>query len=213
MITARHVRAARESLGWSQTHLARKAGVAQATISALEREETDAPNSATLAAIKQVFEAEGVVFTRSGIEWRAGATYEISGEGWWLKVIDDVYDTLIDRPNAEVIFLCADDRESPPDVVYRLRKLRNAGMRFRQFVREGNTFLSGPVTEYRWMPKERFLNNVTLVYGDKIAACAEDNTKAVIVKDRALATSWRNVVDLLWASLEQPNESTADVRF
>lgn len=213
MITARHIRAARESLGWSQTHLAKRAGVAQATISALEREETDAPSTATLAAIEHAFEAEGIAFRRNGIEWRAGATYEITGEGWWLKVLDDVYDTLIDQPGAEVIFLCADDRESPSDVVNRLRKLRNAGICFRQFVREGNTYLMGPTAEYRWMPKERFLNNVTLLYGDKIAVCAEDNTKAVIVKDRALSTSWRNTLQILWGVLEQPEGSTADERF
>jgi hypothetical protein len=70
----------------------------------------------------------------------------------------------------------------------------------------------GPVSEYRWMPPERFQNNVTLLYGDKVAVCAEDNSKAVIIKDRALAQSWRNVVEILWATLEAPDRSTADVR-
>lgn len=211
MISARHIRAAREALNWSQGQLAARAGVTQSTISGIEH--GTAPNSATVAAITAAFHREGVVLHPNGIEWRNGATYELTGADFWLKVLDDVYDTLIDKPDRELILLCSDDRESSPVAVDRNRKMRNAGIRFRQFVRESNTYLLGPVAEYRWVPKERFHNTVSVLYGDKIAVCSEDNTKAVVIKDAALAATWRNLVELLWQSLEQPDRSTADARF
>jgi len=127
--------------------------------------------------------------------------------------VDDVYATLREARERECLFVCADDRESPPAVNDRYRKLRNAGIRFRQLVREGNSYLMGPPSEYRWVPKERFRNNVTLIYADKVAVTAGERSRAVIFKDAELAASWRNLVELLWQHLEQPERSTADERF
>lgn len=213
MISARHIRAAREALGWSQSQLAKRAGIGQPTVSALERGETEAPSITTIQAIETAFTREGLILKPNGIEWHSGATYEISGDGWWLKVLDDVYDTVMDTPALPVIFYGVDDRKSNSEVVGRLKKLRNAGTVFRQFTKYGNTYLMGPTSEYRWIAEDKFINNVTIIYGNKIAACAADNTKAVVVKDQSFSDSWRNVLDILWEHLPQPDGSSADVRF
>lgn len=210
----KQLQAARAFTGWSQAELSRRVGITQATISEYESGKSKNPNARYLERIKTVFAREGVVLSEDGVYQKDESTYVIGpGEDWWLEVLDDVYETLIDKPNAECIFVCADDRESSPEVVRRYRKLRNAGIRFRQFVREGNTYLMGPVAEYRYVPKERFLNNVTLIYGDKIAVCAGDNTRALVIKDAATSRSQRNLIEILWDTLEQPTESLADERF
>lgn len=211
IITPRHIRAAREAVGWSQGILAKRAGISQATISSLEGSAGRDGQVSTLAAIENAFASAGVFFTPNGIEWRTGSTYTISGPGWWLRVLDDVEETL--SKGGEVVLLFADDRESSPEVVSKWRELRSAGVRMRKFIREDNRFLLGPVDEYRWMPKDKFENRITLLYGDKIAVCAEDNSKAVVIKDQGLALSWRCVVDVLWGALEQPDRSIADVQF
>ena len=213
IISPRHIRSAREALGWSQTRLAERAGLKQVHISNLESGRTENPTLATAERIIAAFEAAGVFFTANGIEWKTNTVYEIGGPGFWTRVLEDVYDTLVDEPDAEMILLCSDDRQSPPQIVQLNRKLRAAGIVFRQFVCEGNTYLLGPPSEYRWLPRQRFLNTVSVLYGDKLAICADDNTKAVVIRDPYLARSWRNIVDLLWEQLEQPKESTADVRF
>src|SRR5690606_16101752 len=98
------------------------------------------------------------------------------------------YYTLLDKKNGECLFLFADDRASTPEGNNRIRKLRNAGIRMRQLVQEGNRYLMGPVGEYRWVPREYFMNYVTLIYGDKVAVCADNNIRALIFADPQLAT-------------------------
>ena len=84
------------------------------------------------------------------------------------------------------------------------------------FVSEGetpNTHLLGPVKEYRYLPKARFVGNVTLLYGDKLAVCAQENSQALVIKDAQLSASWRNVMEVLWGALAEPERSTAHDRF
>lgn len=212
MIAGEQIRAARAYMGWSQTELAERADCSLSTIAKIERLEGDV-SADILENIRRAFEKEGMFFTDDGLIKRSTAMYEIEGEGWWLRVLDDVYQSTLDKKGAEVLLFCADDRESPPEVTRMWTKIRNAGVAMRQLVREGNTFLLGPVKEYRWIPKEYFENYVTMVYGDKVCMCAENNTKAVIFRDRRQASTLRNLFNLLWNKLEEPRESTAPDRF
>jgi hypothetical protein len=102
---------------------------------------------------------------------------------------------------------------SPPEVNNLYRKIRAAGVSMRQLVEEGNPYLMGPLDEYRYMPKERFNNYVSLIYGDKVAVCTDGNTKALIFKDPLLAKTWKNLFDLMWDVLKQPEKSNADEKF
>jgi len=63
------------------------------------------------------------------------------------------------------------------------------------------------------MPKERFNNYVSLIYGDKVAVCADINTKAVIFKDASLARTWKNLFETMWDALKTPEKSDANERF
>ncbi len=83
----------------------------------------------------------------------------------------------------------------------------------RQLVQDGNTYLMGPLKEYRYMPKERFKNYVSLIYGGKVAVCTDANTKALVFKDPLLAETWTNLFDVMWDVLKQPEKSEADERF
>lgn len=211
MAQAYQIRAARALVNWSQTELAERAGISLSAVADCEAERGKT-SPVTLEKMVAAFEQAAVFFTESGVERRNTATYDISGEGWWLRVLDDAYYELADQDAPEMLMLFADDAQSPPEVIEQLRKMRQAGIKMRQLVQEDNRYLIGPPAEYRWVPKSYFLNNVTLVYGDKVAVCAEDNTKAVIFRDKALATSWRNAFEMLWQGivLATPDRSEAD---
>ena len=214
MITPNQIRAARALAGWSQTELSERSGLASATIQAIEAARGSV-KAESLELIKKTFEQESVFFTAKGVEIRDTAMYTISGDEWWLDTLDDVYYTLIDQDDAELLILYADDRESSAATNDRIRKLRNAGIKMRQFVAEGNRYLMGPVKEYKWVPKEYFENRVALIYGDKVVLCAEDNTKALVVKDKGVAATFRNTFEMLWGGVSptDPDRSTADERF
>ena len=108
-----------------------------------------------------------------------------------------------------MLLFCSDDRESPEVVNNMYRKIRNQGVRMRQLVKEENTYLLGGLDEYRWIPKEFFVNYVTLVYGDKVCICAENNTKALIFKDMQMAKMMRNLFNWNWNNADKPTETTA----
>ncbi|MFN7112838.1 MAG: helix-turn-helix domain-containing protein [Alphaproteobacteria bacterium] len=209
---ASKIRAARALLDWGQRDLAERSGVSHMAITNLEQGKTE-PQTETIEKIQNAFELAGVVITLKGVEYKDATVTTIDGDGWYLRLLDDVYYTLMDKPDAEFLTMCADDKVSTPDVNNRLKKIRNAGICMRQLVQEGNTYLMGPTKEYRYIPKEKFRNSVSLIYGDKVAVCTEQGTKAIVFKDADLAATWRNIFDVLWNKLEEPKESTARERF
>lgn len=201
------ISAARAIAGWSQTELAERAGSSLTTIS--QAESGNAGVSAKLAEkIERVFKAEGIFFTERGVEKRDTAIYTIEGKNWWLQVLDDVYQSMVDK-KAEILLFCADDRESSTEVNEAWRRIRKLGSPIRQLVREDNDYLLAPVEEYRWIPKEYFTNYITMIYGEKVCLCAENNTKAVIFKDKQLARMMTNLFNWNWKNAEQPSESNA----
>jgi transcriptional regulator with XRE-family HTH domain len=214
MVSPFQIRAARAALDWSQAELAERAGISISALIDCEREKRPTSEE-TYKKLIRAFEQEAVFVTGAGVERRDSATYVIDGEEWWLDVLDDVYYELADRKKPEMLMMFSDDRLSPPAVNDRIRAMRKAGIAMRQLVREDNRHLMGAPAEYRWVPAQYFRNNVTVIYGPKIAICAEDNTKAVIFRDRALADSWRNVFEMLWHGvvLKTPDESTADEKY
>lgn len=210
MITKEQVRAGRAFLDWDREQLSAESGVSVAQIANLETGKTENPRMGTMQAISNAFLRHYIVFENGGVFKRQDLTLVIDGEGWYQKLLDDVYLTLLDKPVAEYLTLCGDDRVSSPEVINHIRKLRNAGIGMRQVVEAGNTYLMGAVKEYRYLPKKNFINHVTLIYGDKVAICGG---KATVFLDAHLAATWRNIFNYLWDTLPQPEKSHAKERY
>ena len=197
---------ARSAAGWPQMELAERANIGLSTIKDIEKGRDISPKMER--KITRVFEGEGIVFVRGGVIKEDVGTRIFDGENFWNDVLDDVYQSMIDRPG-EILMFFGDDRESSDETNNRWRKIRNLGVSMRQLVKEDNNYLLGPVNEYRYIPKERFINYVTMVYGDKVCQCAENNTRAVIFRDRTMAATYRNLFELTWQNAEKPIKSTA----
>ena len=211
MITKEQIRAARGWLGWSQVDLARESGVGENTIYNIECGETTDPRKGTVRDIELAFLRHGVEFKPDGgIGPRTVSIIRFEGEGWYLRLLDDVYKTLMDKKDGELLFFGSDDRASPEEVNGRIRKMRNAGIKMRQLVEEENTYLLGPVKEYRYISKKNFKNNVTIVYGDKVAVCTANNTMAMVFDDKPMSEAWGRLFEELWDNLKQPTRSDAN---
>jgi len=72
MLTGAQIRAARALIGWTQTQLAKAAGVSALSIKNIEAGKTD-PKSSTLNAIQSAFEKQNVVFLDAGDTRNGGA--------------------------------------------------------------------------------------------------------------------------------------------
>ena len=211
-VTPDQIRAARALKNWSQTDLAQRVDMATPSIGNIEAGK-HAPTPQTQSAIIDAFESAGIEFIDGGVRHRSDLLTIMEGNNWYVRLLDDVYYSLKNLESPEVLLICGDDSKSPPEVIDRWRRIRSSSIAMRQLVEDGNTYLMGPLKEYRYIPREHFNNYVSLIYGEKIAICADGNTKAVIFKDPFLAKTWTNIFNVMWDTLEQPEKSNADARF
>jgi len=200
-------------IGWDQSQIAERAGVTTQTIANFEQGRTKG-NANTMQAIETALKKAGVLISDDGVRMPRTNEIVLEGDDWFCDLLDDVYYTLIDSPGAELLVDMASDLLSPPEVVNRYRKIRNAGIKMRQTVEEGNAYLLGPVNEYRWIPKKHYKNWVTLVYANKVAYSLENETKCKIVIDVDLAERELSRFNLVWGLLPELDvRSTANERF
>ena len=174
-----------------------------------------APTVRTQNKLIRALEKEGLVFTSTGIEERnpiffvEGSTHEEA----YLKLLKDAFDHLHSHKNKELLIMYGDDRVSPPSVNALYREMRAAGITMRQMIEEGNTYIIGPLEEYRCIPKDKFINRVTLIYGDRTASETASVLRGAIRIDKVQAEIQRNTFEVLWSVLNQPTKTTADERF
>jgi transcriptional regulator with XRE-family HTH domain len=218
MITQRQIRAARALLGWDAADLAVRAGLARETISNIENDLVQA-REGTIEKIIRVFNENGVQFLGDhGLELKNDEIVTLKGENVFFRVLDDVIGTLRGSGKAEALFACVDDKLSPPAVIENYRRLRKSGIEMRSLVREGNTYLMGRREEYRYLPKQFFHNNATVIYGNKFATMILDpdtseDAGAIIIRNPHVAEAQRNLFNLIWSAAQMPLKTTATVRY
>ena len=205
------IRAGRELLGLKQSDIADMLGASLSKVSRAESGETKSGD--VLLEIRTALEKSGIRFTASGVEITENRMEVFEGEGWFLRLLGDVATSLKNIPDAELLVECGDDKKSTPAAIACLKDIRRAGIKMRVMVEEGNTYLMGVLSEYRYIPKERFNNYITLIYADKFAICTDNGTKAILFQDSVLAKTRRNIFDLLWGELKKPTRSTARERY
>ncbi|MCB1320484.1 MAG: hypothetical protein KDK34_09540, partial [Leptospiraceae bacterium] len=131
----------------------------------------------------------------------------------YLQLLNDAYAHLKEQKNKELLIMYADDSVSPPSVNNFYRMMRADGIRMRQLVEAGNTYIIGPLDEYRYIPKPYFINRVTLIYGDRIAWESGDVLKTIVRVDPVGTEIQRNTFNLLWSVLDKPVTTTAKEHF
>jgi len=216
MITPTQMRAARAMLDVSQGHVAEYLGIAANTLSKIESGQSDVSGT-RLTDIQRFYEREGVEFTENdGVKRNLNPIFFIdtdTHEETYLKILEDVSEQLKGHKNPELLIMYSDDKVSSKKVNDKYRQMRNEGIKMRQLIEEGNTYMMGPLEEYRYIKKGFFINRVTLVYGDRIANETSNVLRASIRVDPINAEIQRNTFNMLWSILEQPVESTSNERF
>lgn len=212
-IQIHQIRAARSLLDWTQDDLAAITGLSKFSIANLEGGKTS-PQKGTIDKIIKSLELAGIEFIDDGVRLKKDSLIIVDGEGWYLRLLDDVHHSILQQEGKrELLIEFADETKSPPEVIDRIKAMRNDGIRMRILICEGNTNIIGPLEEYRCIPVNYFENYVSLIYADKIAVCTEGNMRAVIIKDQLLAKTRRNMFDITWGLLPKPKKSTSQVRY
>lgn len=202
---------ARGLLRWSLSDLQKYSGVNSQTIHNLEKGEVK-PHTETVQKLVNAIQKAGVKFTETGAEFITDKITHLEGKGWFVKLLDDVYETLKDENEKELLIFGGDNRVSPPEVVEKFRKLRESGVIIREMVEDENTYLMGDVKYYRWIPQKFFKNFITIIYKDKV--CNDFGGRALLIQNPDWAATERNKFELIWHVLPELNvESTSNVRY
>lgn len=215
MLSREQIRAGRAMLDWSQGHLAKMTGeVSTPTIKLIESGKSKSTDK-TLEIIKKTFEDAGLEFLPDNGLRKADKILTVlekqnEDDNIYLRLLDDVYYTMRGT-YGEVLHSFIDNKMSPPEVLHKEKLIRDDGITFRSLVRYGDTHLTYPLDEYRYLPKGFYINNPVIIYGDKAAfAILEgDVAKIVILKDSQVAKIKKNEFEIIWSMDFKPETKQA----
>lgn len=211
MITPSQIRAARSFLNIDQQVVASAVGVSKANISDIENEKVT-PKASTLDGIQKFFESRGIEFRHDGILPASRVVQIFEGNDAYLQLLDDVER----HAKGELLKSGADERRSSPAVIEKNRQLRARGIRMRNLIEPGNTYILGALEEYRHMPPSLFGGgDVKLIYGARVAYLMvwTNIPKAIVIHDQTIATEQARNFDYIWEQSTAATLSTAPERY
>lgn len=213
MIQPLQIRAARSILGWTQSELAKRAGTTQSTIASIELEK-QRPHQSTIDQIFKTFQNAGIEFMVGGARKREDFITILDGTDAYVRLLQDVYYML--KPlKGEVLFNSSDERLSSEEVNHQLRRLRQAGIRMRSIIAATNSYIVGPLEEYRVIPEKYVGSNVNVIYGNKVAYILEepDTFRVLILTSSYTAADMRRSFNYIWDSGEKPVKTEARISY
>jgi DNA-binding XRE family transcriptional regulator len=204
-------------LDWSQKALAQKCdGVSEPTIKLIESGKVNSTET-TLTAIKNTFENSGLEFIpQNGVRFRDDLVTVIEkideNDNVYCRLLEHVYQVM-KGSYGEILHSFVDNSLSPPEVLDREGLLRKNGLTFRHLVRYGDEYLIYPLDEYRYLPKGHYLNNSSLIFGDRFALVVNSHEKVIIINDKDVAEMKRKEFNIIWELGEAPTISSVEAQY
>jgi DNA-binding XRE family transcriptional regulator len=208
------IRAARALLKWSQNDLAIRSGVSLPTIANIEVEKQQA-STTTQDKLAAAFDEAGIELIEGGVRKRQDIVHILEGDDCYLRMLDEAYLALA-TTKGEILFSASNERRTPTDVLEKFRLMRRGGVHFRSLIQDQDTYLMGPINEYRWMIESLFVNSdVKAIYGDCVAYLMtwKDRKRVIILKDTRIADEQRRLFNYIWDQSIQPTHSTCDIKY
>ena len=202
-IKGKQISAARHLAGFTVDQLADLAGVSRNTIMNFEKG-AHQPRGGTLADITKALADAGVEFIEGGVRWIGDTMRTFEGPDAYLRLLDEVYQSLHRQPGAEVLSICTDDAVSTPEVVQAIQRWHDAGIKARFLTHEKATRFDFPLPEYRLIPERFYTNSVMVVYGDKVATLSDQNNSVIIVRDTDQSNMLRGLFEMIWQHSPAP---------
>lgn len=208
-ISIQQVKAARALLDWTQDDLAAQAGIDVNRLRGFESGRTKPLE--VVEAVHEALSRGGILFLDEGVQRQKFQIRVYEGEDCYLRLMDDAFHAL-SKNKGEFLLSGADERRSTQEVTERTRAMRKAGIQMRFLVKDQNTFLMGPLEEYRWLNDELYVDgDVKVIFGDTIAYLMtwQKTPRVVILDDKIIAEENRRTFNYLWRLSSKPTHSTA----
>lgn len=203
MISSRQIKAARALLGWTQGDLAQQTGL---HLNAINKIETglSAPRVSTLDHIRASFESAGIHFRgQRGVEVKEDV-FEIlrcDGADFIRRLIDDVLARA--RGSADEVLTCTPDErlfnltDTKQNERY-YRQMKKTGFSERCITGQHYRLFTNRKQTYRWLPAKALGTITYVVYGDRVAFVNWAMQEVLIVRNKALASTFGSQFEFLW---------------
>lgn len=213
MIKPNQIIAARGLLRWSRDDLAEASGIHAQTIKKIETGDTDNPRSNTLDPIIEAFGRKGVEFIDGGVREKKDKIRILEGQDAYLKLMDEAFHVLRKSiGKKEIIVANADQSLSPNSVIESQNRLLKFGVNMRFTVCEGDEYLLYPLQNYRYIPKDDFLNSLVVIFDDYLAITIRGENKITVIHDDNVAEVFRRQFNKLWNFYKQPTISSLETK-
>lgn len=210
LISSIQLRVARTFLGWSQSALAKRAGVSKDTIRNIENEKSQAQQD-TIEKIIQTLQLAGIEFIEKGVK-RADSIITLHGQQGFWTFLDDVYATAIHHgsPAQPVeVFLfnvvhqnwlvwMGDQKWAAH--VQRMTKIKDL-LDVRIIVKENDWhFPAQAYSAYKWVAAHQFNEQSFYAYHDKLAflTFAQDDVTITVMRQAEFAAGYRTLFLNTW---------------
>ncbi|MFY0599296.1 MAG: helix-turn-helix transcriptional regulator [Cyclobacteriaceae bacterium] len=213
-LLVKKLKAARELAGWTQQELATHSGVPHNTLTKIESEISENPKEVTLSKLETALNRVSVFYLEKGVEMRDDAIRFFRGADWAVYLLEDI---LIKARNGlfrELYLSGVDEKQSSSEIINLLRQIRKEKIKIYYLIEEDNSHRLGLNHEYRYVPKDQFINWPSFVYGDYVAICTDYENECQVLNNVQLARVRRREFRVLWDTYKEPmDESTADERY
>ena len=203
--------AARQLLGWTLDDLSRYTGITKPTLSKIENHGES--RAETNRKIIKAFEYAGIEFLDDGVRLPYFSTKRL-GENWFREALRDMQNDLTKLPldQREVLIYGTNDEKTPLDVIEHIRVLKDQGITFREMLQEGDTFILGNISDYRWISKNNYKNFITVIYANKVIL--DLGGDALMIINQNYSDCERCKFNEVWDKSDPlAVESSADVRY
>ncbi|GAB1856126.1 hypothetical protein MHTCC0001_09610 [Flavobacteriaceae bacterium MHTCC 0001] len=209
MIKPNQITAARALLNWKREDLAKQSDMHHDTIRNIETGVTENPRSNTIKPIIEAFERNGVEFKEGGAVLKQNTLTIIEAPYAFVKLMDTAYHILKEENIKEVLFGFANNRASSEETIQSQNRMRdNLNARFRFLVKDNDTYLRFPISEYRYVPQEFFYPLPYVVFGNYLAIISENNKDISLYNDIGLSEVFKRQFEYMWSIGNKPKETT-----
>jgi len=127
------------------------------------------------------------------------------GEDCFLRLQNDILNTLKNSKNKEVLLIGNDDSKSTEKIIEKDKELYESGILFKNLIALDNNYILGPLEDYRQIDSKFFIpNNLTIIYDGKVAFdLCEDNediekNKILVLKEKKIHNRMKDYFYNLW---------------
>lgn len=203
-VTSYQFRAARALKDWSLDDVEALSGVSRQTVYKFENG-IHRLHKETEAALLGLLDTHGIeLIADRGVALRNDNYRLLEGPDCYLRLLDEVYQTLHGQAGAEVLSICTDDSVSPPEVAHAIQRWHDAGIPCRFLTHEYATRFDFPLREYRMIPHRFYTNSVMVVFADKVAVLRGANDAVLVVRDKEKADMLRGLFEMIWLQSPAP---------